>query len=313
MAKPELPEEPVASAAVSRSEATRSQVPDMGPHTTRPTADFILSFLEHVLKTGEPETFATIDLSRPPAWSEPYVLKRFSVDKNKRPNKDMARCAVCSPTNPKCLHKMHLIWYAQEGLIRPVGPDCGDSVGNGDMYAKARQDYDEREELERLYDFIHHNLPKASAMLAALKELRPAIVEAERLHRRLRDDNSDIPKKLRDVFNREGRLLTVNVMVKYEIEEDGNGRRSVTRIGPAGLGRGTDSVTEQFGEVVGVAMFRSKFTALVDVDGYTAIASALPTVRTTNDAFMWMCDQSRDLLEQVREQMRNLTTLSPGS
>ena len=219
MAKPELPKEPVASAAVSRSEAPLSRVPDMGPHTTRPTADFIQSFLEHVRKTAEPETFATIDLSRPPAWSEPYVLTRFSVDRNKRPNKDMARCAVCSPENPKCLNDMYLIWYEREGLIRPVGPDCGDSIENGHMYAQARKAYDERLERQRLENFIERNLPKLPAMHAALLELRPAIVEAERLHNKLRNENEDIPKQLREILHRERGLLTVNVRVKYEVEE----------------------------------------------------------------------------------------------
>ena len=262
--------------------------------------------MDHVRKTGEPEKFETVDLSRPPGWSEPFALTRFSVDRNKRPNKDMAPCAICSPDNQKCLHRMYLMWYEREGLVRIVGPDCGDNGGNGQMYASAREAYDERLERERLEDFVHHNLAKVPAMLAAFEQLRPAMVEADRLHKRLLDENEDIPKRLRAIHNRR-EALTVDEKVKYEVEENERGERTATRIAPAGLSRG-DYVTRSFGGVVGASMVRSKFTGLADLDAFAQIAASFPLVENSDEAFYWMCDQTPETLEQVRHQLRKLET-----
>lgn len=303
MAKPKIHKDSVASTTVSRSEAHRSRVPEMGPHTTQPTAEFVQRFMDHVRKTGEPETFKTIDLSRPPEWSEPFALTRFSVDRNKRPNKDMAPCAICSPDNQKCLHRMFLMWYGREGLVRLVGPDCGDNIGNGEMYANARKEYNARRERERLEAFIESNLSKVPAMLAVLHALRPATEEAERLYIRLRSENEDIPKRLREIWNREQGLLTVNVRVKHEVEEDENGKRTVTRVGPAGFG---DYMPQEFGTIVGAAMVRSKFSALADLDAFITIASAMPQMMDTEASFLWMCDESPETLERVRLQLRKL-------
>ena len=50
---------------VSRGPVHRSQVPEMGPtRQSRQRASSQRS-LDHVRKTGEPETFETIDLARP--------------------------------------------------------------------------------------------------------------------------------------------------------------------------------------------------------------------------------------------------------
>ena len=107
------------------------------PHRFRPAESVVQLFLEHVRRTAEPETFPTISHSMPRADSRPIFLRRFDVDRKKRPNGDMAPCPICSPNDAKFLNNGYLVWYPDEGVIRAIGPECGDTVFGGDQYAKA--------------------------------------------------------------------------------------------------------------------------------------------------------------------------------
>ena len=143
-------------------------------------------------------------------------------------------------------------------------------------------------------------------MLAALRDLRPAVVEARRLHRKLRNENDAIARRLRRITNAEGGLLSVSVEIRHEVEEDAGGRKSYERVGPAGFGRGVDTTTQTFGTVVGEKMFRSKFTPVADLDALIERAANLPQVDNADDAFYcWMCSgvsfkEMSDVVDEIR-------------
>ena len=178
-----------------------------GPHRSRPSEDWVSAFLDHVRSTGQPETFEAVDWSIPPSTSEPVILKPFDVDRRKRPKRDMAPCALCSPCHPKCLNGLYLVWYPDEGLVRVVGPQCGRNLEAGRRLVEARIEYDRERKKLRLENFLEANLPNVDRMVEALRAFRPAAAEAARLHAKLKHDCSAIPKRLRIIWNQSGREL----------------------------------------------------------------------------------------------------------
>ena len=93
---------------VQRREATHQKAAT-GPYPTPPSQSVIDVFLDHVRRTGQPETFPTIARLPPPPNSTPVILCKFDVDRTKRLHRDMAPCAICSPFKEKCLHDMLLV------------------------------------------------------------------------------------------------------------------------------------------------------------------------------------------------------------
>ncbi|MBN1916712.1 MAG: hypothetical protein JW889_02285 [Verrucomicrobia bacterium] len=286
----------------------------VGPHATRPTDAWVQRFLDHVRQTGQPETFPDLDWSHPPAWSTPFILKNFDVDRKKRPDGDMAPCAICSPRRPKCLKKLYLIYYELEGVVRVIGPECGAQIEGGELFVAELTAFKRRERQQRAEATLEQKLPFVPQMIVALDALRPALTEADRLHRKLRGDNSAIARQFRQLKNQGGGLLTVSVEIEPQRKEvepadgddvDDNDRPE--RVGPRGFGRGVDTYTESFGVLVGEAMFASSFTPLENLDDLLAVAQVLPSVSDVQTAFDWMCDhEDLVLFEQIVEQLHKL-------
>ena len=147
MARPHAKDPAEAAPTVPRSEAAPSAESE-APYRFRPTEDEVARFLDHVRRTGQPETFPTICRTTPSALSRPVFLRKFSVERSRRPDGDEAPCPICSPNDPKYLHDAYLVWYPDEGVIRAIGPECGDSVFGGTAYAEAKGEF-EIEERER--------------------------------------------------------------------------------------------------------------------------------------------------------------------
>lgn len=179
----------------------------VAPHGTKPSADWRKSFLDHVRRTGEPETFSGIERLPPPGGSRPYILFRFDVDRKKRPLGDMAPCALCSPFHEKCLEGLCAVWYEDEGVVRIIGPECGLGLDGGDLLAVERKAFDRRQRQERAESFLEINIPKIPAWLEAMRSLQPAAAEAQRLHHKMRHDSTDLVKMLRQV-RKPGRVVS---------------------------------------------------------------------------------------------------------
>ena len=187
-----------------------------GPFTAEPSEEWQQEFLAHVRKTGQPETFPDIERNPSPEGSRPRILCRFGVDRNKRPDRDMVPCAMCSPIHEKCLDDLCLVWYAAEGVVRNIGPECGDGLQGGALLNAERKAFEQRQRQARAESFLEKNLPTTEAWLVALEALRPPLGEAQRLHHKLRHDQSAIAKKFREVKNRENGVLSVSVTIQRE-------------------------------------------------------------------------------------------------
>ena len=283
-----------------------------GPHPSRPAADWQTAFLDHVRKTGQPEIFPDIERNPPPEGSRPYILCRFDVDRKKRPERDMAPCAMCSPFHEKCLEGLYLVWYQDEGVVRVIGPECGDGLEGGALLNAERKAFNRRQRQLRAESFLEKNLLKVPAWISTLNDLRPALEEAQRLHHKLRHDHSAIAKVLRQIKKQNGGVLAVSIEIKkqkHDDEEDPRNDRP-ERVGPKGFGKGPDAVdtfTEQFGILNGATMFASEFEPIATVDGMIAIAEALPPLASVEQTFDWLCEhESLELFEQIVEQIRKM-------
>lgn len=286
-----------------------------GPFATKPSDEWQQEFLAHVRKTGQPETFVGIECNPPPEGSRPYILCRFDVDRTKRPDRDMAPCAMCSPYHEKCLENLCLVWYADEAAVRVIGPECGDGLHGGALLNAERKAFERRQRQARAESFLERNLPKMSAWSSALNALKPALAEAKRLHDKLRRDNSEIPKKLRQVKNQAGGLLTVSVVIRKQRDTDEKDQdERPERIGPKGFGKGEgaiDTVTEQFGVLDGAVMFSSSYEPLTEAEQLNVLISSLPQVTAIEDTFDWLCaNENLQLFEQVVECMRKIQARS---
>lgn len=287
-----------------------------GPHLTLPSEEWLRAFLDHVKQTGRPEDFPGIERNPPPDWSRPYIVHRFDVDRKKRPNRDMAPCAMCSPYSPKCLEDLCVVHYEDEGVIRIIGPDCGSGLAGGDLLKAARKAFDRRQRQQRAEEFLEKNLTKVGAWIEALSQFRPVLVEAERLHRKLRHDNSAIGKKFRQVRNQSAGILSIDIVIEKEKSEKGDADDRPERIGPRGFGRGADAVdsyTERFGVLEGAAIFASTFEPVADLDTLIVWTSDLPRTKTVEDTFDWLCEhESLELFEQIVERMRRINARFTG-
>lgn len=299
-----------------RQQRKLSQSEPKGPHKTRPSDSWIENFLEHVRQTGQPETFRGLDWTFPPAWSPPHILKNFDVSREKRPERDMAPCAICSPAHSKCLNGLYLVYYEKESVVRVIGPDCGAKIEGGDLFIAEQHAFKLRERKARAEAKLERMLPLVPKLIIALQGLRPALTEADRLYRKLRGDNSDIPRHFRQLKNQRGGQLTVDVVIEKPREQpkpeqgdeaDDDGRPE--RVGPRGFGRdgGVDTYTQSCGVLAGDTMFASEFRPLDKLDELLAVAREMPEAQNGDGAYLWMCNnESLALFELLVERLDEL-------
>jgi hypothetical protein len=276
---------------VSRG-ATGARLPTPGEFSTRPSDAVIDAFVQHVREAGEPESFPSITTTKPRSDSRPVFLRRFSIDRKKRRDGEMAPCPICSPESPKYLHDGYLTWYPDECAIRAIGPECGDTVFGGTQYAEAKAAFDLVERERVAVEFLHKNLPKALSMLVALTALEDAATEAERLHEQLRKSAPRIHAKLRQMKSAGGAISVSIVREKTKTKEDA---RSV---GPRGFGKADsdyDAIEEVFGHFPDTTALYAKFEPMKELRELLNKLTDLPQLRSSDEAFLWACDASESL------------------
>jgi hypothetical protein len=284
-------------------------VRDDPPYRFRPTESVVQIFLEHVRRTAQPETSPTINRSKPRADSRPIYLRRFDVDRAKRPNGDMAPCPICSPNDPKFLNGGYLVWYPDEGVIRAIGPECGDTVFGGDQYAKALVQFNLDERQRRAEDFLERNLVKVLAMHAALEAIRPAAIEAERLYQELRAKMRKTGAELQRI-ERNDFVLSLSIYreipeAELEVYDDDDGSGVFEEDGTKYV---IDNVT--FGRLPDSTILYPKFQPVKDHNEIAQLLCTLPKLMSTQEAFLWICDHERlDHLEQAGQIMRRASRL----
>lgn len=263
----------------------------MSLYPSRPDSTLIAAFLDHVRETGSPETFPTICRTKPPVNSKPEFLSYFDIDRKKRPNGDEAPCPICSPTSPKFLYDGCLVWYPDEGVIRAIGPECGDSIFGGTMYADARDRFDRTERERRASEFLERNYPKLLQMLVALEAIRPATLEAARLYADFKRKAPAIQKEFRKINNRDSGTLKVTV-VQERVANDNRVE------GPRGFGK-TDSEYDSHDEIIGqlpnCTLFLSRFDPVAERREIEDLLMAMPRFTSDYETFSWICDLSEQI------------------
>jgi hypothetical protein len=191
---------------------------------------------------------------------------------------------------------MLLVYYPDEGVIRAIGPECGERIENGEAYRQAKKNYDLERQRKQAEAYIETNLPRVPRTLYDLKRLERAAREATRLHTKFRSEAGTIIKALRRAGADGGGLLTVNAVLSNT-----NGE------GPSGFGSGLRSAKEYFGPLRGVRFLGSRFGPISDWVTITKIADSLPFAKSSDDAFYWICDNEdlKTLLE-AETKLRNL-------
>jgi hypothetical protein len=298
MVRPQEPKQ-LARPPLSRTGAA-CPVDKIHQYLSRPSESLVTAFLDHVRRTGSPETFPTICRTKPNAESRPIFLRRFDVDRRKRPNGDMAPCPICSPNDPKFLHEGYFVWYPDEGVIRGIGPECGDTVFGGSLYAEAKDQFDREERERQAVEFLEKNLQKILSMIMALEAIRPAAQEATRLYSDFKRTAPTIHKVLRQV---KGAGSTLKVSVVTE-------RKDNRTDGPRGFGKRNsdyDSHDIVLGQLPDTALLYSSFDPLEDFQEIQQLLFSLPQFMSSEAAFSWICDQSDQVenLEKVCDLLRD--------
>jgi hypothetical protein len=290
----------VAEILVPRIAATRPD--DIGiAYRSRPSESVISRFLDHVRETGSPETFPTICRTTPPAESRPIFLRRFDIDRRKRPNGDMGPCPICSPNDPKFLHGGYLVWYPDEGMIRAIGPECGDAVFGGSLYADAKVQFDGEERERQAVEFLEKNLQKVLSMIVALEAIHPAAQESARLCSEFKRAGPTIQKVLRKIKSACG---TLRVTIVIERKED-------ERVdGPRGFGKrhsDYDSYDITLGQLPDTALLHGSFDPLGEWWEIQKLLIEMPQFGSDEAAFSWICNQSERIenLERACDLLRD--------
>lgn len=199
--------------------------------------------------------------------------------------------------------------------MRVIGPQCGAKVEGGDLFVKELKAFERRQRQERVEAKLELLLPLVPKLIDALEELRPALTEADRLYRKLRGDNSDIARHLRQLKRQHGGQLAVDVVIEKPHEEhkpqqtNHDDDRRPERIGPRGFGRegGVDTYSQSFGVLVGEVMFASEFKPLDKLDELLAGAREVPKVKDGDAAYLWLCEnESLELFEHFVDRLNEL-------
>jgi hypothetical protein len=237
---------------------------------TRPGQDLINKFMAHIRETGQPETFpglycATI------AKTEPFlILKRFDIDRKKRPARDKAACPMCQPN--KYLSGT-LIYIPRLLAIAAIGHCCADK----DNLAASSREYRERTERDEQETYLLAHVPLVPACLSVIEKARPAAREARRVYRHFRTRGAEFQRELRLVKMNSGRL-TVSEQIEGE----------TAAFGPAGFRSPTTNVNireVEFGTLRGMIALNTQYDPVGELD---RIQSRLRTHNhaETEDAYL---------------------------
>lgn len=295
--------EATAERLIPRSNAVADESPAK-IYTTRPSDNVISAFLEHVRKTGQPETFPTICRTKPEPDSRPVFLRHgIDVDRKLRPEGDAAPCPICSPRAPKYLHNGYLVWFPSESVIRSIGPECGDAFFGGSVFSDALSELALVERERIVVDFLTKNFCKVLHMIVVLEMTRAAAAEAGRLHAQFRKEAPQILKRLRYVKTNGGALKVSVSIDRKEVDDD-------YIEGPRGFGKAGsayDSQDIEFGYLPKTTMLLALFDPVSELKEVSDLVSELPRFDDDYEAFKWVADRSDNLafLEDLAGKLRS--------
>jgi hypothetical protein len=247
------------------------------------------AFIDHVKRTGDPNSFPGIVTSRPPADAEiVWLTEIITVPVQKRPDRTMIPCPWCSPSRPK-FKKGRLCLFPAEGAIRFIGWECAKSHIDAERLATANRRWKEDRRRELRDAWLRANCHRAPEYMQLAEDLQLAAAACDAFHHSFRKDSSDIHADL-------ARTVRRGELVVYGTPD------------PA-LGGDRASFSRRFGLLQGTAVLRANPHLK---DKLRAVVASLGTVtqdarRAIGGGLTHMNESRRDALEiKLREAHKDL-------
>jgi hypothetical protein len=142
--------------------------------------------LEHIKRTGRPDTFRLHTHSPPPRDAQVIYLKEFDLLPKYTKLKHFAPCPVCSPDHRKYGEGGIIAYFPAERVIRIIGPDCFatyNAEGHEEAYRQMRRRQQVEDDNQYLLD-RYHFVPE---LIDVIDDAIPAAVAFDRFRRQLKD------------------------------------------------------------------------------------------------------------------------------
>jgi hypothetical protein len=239
----------------------------------RPTRFFLDEFRDHIRKTNQPEIFAGLHRGPISKSARFQKLLEFTVDQQKRPQKDKVPCPMCQPN--KFLNGW-LIYLPDLQAVAAIGHCCADQ----ENLAAADRRYKDERLRDYEEDYLLANLPFVEARLATLLQVRLAAEEARRIYLHFRGKGSEFQKALRKVKEHSG-LLTITEEIAGEI----------AAYGPSGLrSSGSTRQTRDIvcGRLEGSTALIAEYNPVKELDLISNWLNGLRCEPTTEAALNWI-------------------------
>jgi len=247
-------------------EPTQSKVDAQKPthraFKDRPSGVYIDGFSQHIRETARPETYPGLYWEKIPRDAEFRRLRKFSIDRMKRPKRDMAFCPRCGQGD-KFIHG-DLAWFPELKICAAIGNCCA----SHEVLAEADREFKWREKVRYEEDYLLAALPLLGEKLAMLRELRRDCEEALRIYREFRKDGHPLQSALRRLKEQHsGHLVVTSVIggaAKFNVEE------AEEYIGPAGFrGKGRYQVETRdtdLGMMIGLVALHRDFSPVKELE-----------------------------------------------
>lgn len=247
---------------------------------SRPGQDFIDQFKAHIAARGNSKTFPGLCWTKPDPDDPPDILDRFDINLKAHEDACHSPCAVCSPKYGKFLYEGYLVWFAKDGLVRIIGPECGADYFKSGVFRRAVKKLDDDARLAWLLDHLPIRLSQIPQMKIAANRLVDAAGELDRLKSVI---SKDIPKTEATLGSMAGSGAGLRITIVMKRDKDS--------VGPSGIrGTSVDTREEEFGPLAGRPLFQKRVKHTKEAIAIAEAVSAFPELASDDEILDYMAD-----------------------
>ncbi len=163
---------------------------------TVPPSDVVSRFVEHVSKTGDPNSFPGLVQTRPSLGAEfDWLTGEIIVPVQRSASGLLIVCPWCSPTTPK-FKRGRLCWFGQERVMRFVGWRCAKTHLDAASMREADKRWAGEQKKIRCNNFLRANCNSVQELLRVAESLEPAVLACERFYISFSRDTSGVHSDL---------------------------------------------------------------------------------------------------------------------
>lgn len=262
-----------------------------------PNGVFVDAFAAHIRETGKPETFDGLFRGKIDRNARFRIIRKFTIDRKKRPERDMAPCPRCG-YDDKFLEGA-LAWFPDLQVCAAIGHCCG----GHEVLAEAERDYKHRKLRDQRESFLLATLPLLGEKAEFLKILRAPATEALRIYRQFRRQGAPIYLHLRGIKENHGGQLRVTELLK-----GGEGETESDYFGPAGFhGRNGNEVVSRdhdLGQMTGFVALIKDYNPVKELDDVCRWLNSFDARPTEEEALNLIVNMSEPELRAAVEIVR---------